>query len=176
MDDATLVAQAAGGDDAAFELIVRRHTDAVWRFARSMLRDDGAAEEAVQDTFVKAHRALDRFRGESALRTWLVSICHRACLDRLRRKHVDVVPLEAAREQRTREEQTGLRLALEEALAQLPDDEREGFTLVHVLGYSREEAADVVGVPPSTMRSRVARGRERLAEALAGIGTGTDGP
>ena len=175
MDDATLVARAAGGDGEAFELIVRRHTDAVWRFARSTLNDDGAAEEAVQDTFMKAHRALGQFRGESALRTWLVSICHRACLDRLRRKRLDVVPLEQVREQRARGEQTALRLALEEALAALPEEEREGFNLVHVLGYSREEAADVVGVPPSTMRSRVARARERLAESLAGIGTGTDG-
>lgn len=176
MEDTELATRAAEGDDAAFELIVRRHTDAVWRFARSTLKDDGTAEEAVQDTFLKAHRALGTFRGDAALRTWLVSICHRTCLDRLRRKRLDVVPLEQVREQRGRDERHELRLWLEEALGELPDDERQAFTLVHVLGYSREEAAEIVEVPPSTMRSRVSRARERLAIAMGGTATGTDGP
>jgi RNA polymerase sigma-70 factor (ECF subfamily) len=175
MDDSALAGRAAEGDDAAFELIVRRHTDAVWRFARSTLRDDGSAEEAVQDTFLKAHRALGSFRGDAALRTWLISICHRTCIDRLRRKRFDVVPLEEVREQRARDDQHELRLWLEQALAELPEDERQAFTLVHVLGYSREEAAEIVEVPPSTMRSRVGRARERLAAAMESTATGTDG-
>lgn len=175
MEDTALVRRAAEGDEPAFELIVRRHTDSVWRYARTVLHDDGSAEEAVQDTFLKAHRALATFRGEAALRTWLISICHRACLDRLRRKRLDVVPLEQVREQRGREEQHDLRLWLEQAVAELPDDERQAFTLVHVLGYSREDAAQIVEVPPSTMRSRVSRARERLADAMAGTATGTEG-
>ena len=171
MDDWGLIERARDGDAAAFELLVRRHTDAVWRAARGFLRDDFAAEEVVQDTFLKAYRALGSFRGEAAVRTWLVSICHRSCVDRSRRKQAEVVPLFWSRSVAvpgTQRDQNAVevRLAIEAALPSLPDDERRAFVLVDVLGYSREEAAEVVGVPSSTMRSRLARARRRLVEAL----------
>ena len=166
MDDHDLIRRAAGGDQPAFEALVRRNTPAVWRMARSMLTDDMAAEEAVQDTFLKAYRNLHTFRGEAKVSTWLLTICHRACIDRLRLKRADVVSLDAVRRERGREDRPELRLALEAALAGLPHEEREAFVLVAVTGHSREEAAEIVGVPASTMRSRVSRARQRLAEAL----------
>ena len=168
MEDEELVQQAREGDVAAFELLVRRHAVGAWRFARSVLDDDFAAEEAVQDAFLRAHRGLDGFRCEAAFSTWLLTIVRRACLDRLRLKQAPVVSLEEVRVVRSRQESAHLRVILEEAVAALAPVEREAFTLVDVLGYSREEAAGVVGVPASTMRSRVARARERLAESLAG--------
>jgi RNA polymerase sigma-70 factor, ECF subfamily len=73
VDDSTLVARAASGDEAAFELLIRRHTDAVWRMAITLLADSQVAEEAVQDTFIKAYRGLSGFRGEAAVRTWLLA-------------------------------------------------------------------------------------------------------
>lgn len=167
-DDHALVIDAAGGSREAFESLVRRHTDAVWRMARARLRDDFAAEEATQDTFLKAYRNLHTFRGESAVRTWLLSICHRTCIDRLRLKRAELVSLEDARPLRSPEERPDLKVALEAAMEHLAPEEREAFQLVDVLGYSREEAAAVVGVPSSTMRSRVARARERLARELGG--------
>ena len=166
MEDHQLVIKAAEGDDGAFEDLVRRHTDAAWRMARSMLRDDFAAEEAVQDTFLKAHRNLHTFRGDAKVSTWLLSICHRTCIDRLRRKRLDVVSLEDVRREKGTEDHTDLKIAVEEALDGLPHDEREAFVLVEVVGHSREDAADIVGVPPSTMRSRVSRAREKLVRAL----------
>lgn len=175
MDDNELVTQAAAGDESAFELLVRRHTDAAWRMARSMLRDDFAAEEAVQDTFLKAYRNLHTFRGEAKVSTWLLSICHRACIDRLRLKRLNVVALDDVRRERGREDRTDLKVAVEAALAELPDDEREGFVLVEVVGHSREEAAEIVGVPASTMRSRVSRAREKLARALSDARTEATG-
>jgi RNA polymerase sigma-70 factor (ECF subfamily) len=166
MDDWGLIERARSGDGAAFELLVRRHTDAVWRAARGFLRDDFAAEEVVQDTFLKAYRALDSFRGEAAVRTWLVSICHRSCVDRSRRRQAEIVSLEHARRHRAKDDATDLRMAIEAALPSLPEDERRAFVLVDVLGYSREEAAEVAGAPSSTIRSRLARARRRLLEAL----------
>lgn len=166
MDDHELVRLAAAGDDRAFDTLVHRHADAAWRMARSLLNDNFAAEEAVQDTFLKAYRNLGTFRGDSKVGTWLLSICHRACIDRLRLKRHQVVSLDEARRERSRDEPTDLRIAVEEALAALPDDERRAFTLVEVIGHTREEAAAIVGVPASTMRSRVARAREKLAKAL----------
>lgn len=165
MDDNALLSRAVDGDEAAFELLVRRHTDALWRLARSLLPDDGSAEEAVQDAFWKAYRGLSAFRGDSSVSTWLVAICHRCCLDRLRLRRAHVVSLDAVR--RAREDDTVLRLALEEAVGALPPDDRAAFTLVCILGYTREEAASIAAVPASTMRSRVSRARERLARALA---------
>ena len=166
MDDDVLVGKAAQGDELAFEVLVRRHTELVWRMARSLLDDDFAAEEAVQDTFLKAHGGLVRFRGEAAVTTWLLSICNRCCIDRLRRRRAELVPLEHLREQRAREDTAELRLTIERALPVLPTADRQAFTLVDVLGYSREEAAGIVGVPASTMRTRVARARTRLIDVL----------
>lgn len=163
-----LVERAAAGDGLAFEAMVRRHTDAVWQVARANLRDDFAAEEVVQDTFLKAHRALGSFRGESSVRTWLLAICQRTCIDRSRRKRATLVSLDEARRARAREEQPELALAIVQSMERLSPDERRAFTLVDVLGYSREEAAQIVGVPASTMRSRVAKARLRLMDALDG--------
>ena len=171
MDDYELVRQASAGDDRAFEMLVAHHADAAWRMARSMLRDDFTAEEAIQDTFLKAYRNLHSFRGEAKVSTWLLSICHRVCIDRLRLKAHRIVSLDEVHQERGWEEhrwedRTDLRMALEEALARLEDNERDAFTLVEIVGHTREEAAEIVGVPASTMRSRVARAREKLAKAL----------
>ncbi len=166
MEDHALVRQAAEGDDAAFEQLVRRHTDAAWRMARSLTRDDFLAEEVVQDTFLKAHRNLHSFRGEAKFSTWLLSICHRTCIDRLRLKKADVVPLDEVRGLHRPPERTDLKVAIERALEQLPDDEREAFVLVEVVGHTRGDAAVIAGVPASTMRSRVSRARHKLARAL----------
>ena len=169
-NDASLVRRAARGDVAAFEALVRRHTDAVWRVARSMLRDDFAAEEAVQDTFLRAHRALGSFRGDAAVRTWLVSICHRVCIDRLRLKRAETVPLDEVPAPSV-SATTDDRLYLDEAVGRLDVAERAAFLLVDVLGYTGTEAARIVGAPASTLRSRVARAREQLAAELALTGT-----
>jgi RNA polymerase sigma-70 factor (ECF subfamily) len=152
-DDLDLARRAAGGADLAFEILVRRHTEAVWRLAYGMLRDHGAAEDVTQDVFVKAYQALARFRGEAAFRTWLLAIAHRTCLDALRRRSAEVVPLERARHERAREADQATRAALTAAVEALPEGERRAFLLVDVLGLSREEAAAVSGVPASTLKS-----------------------
>lgn len=175
MDDTALVDRARDGDEAAFELLVRRHTDAVWRLARSSLGDGHAAEDATQETFLKAYRAIGRFRGDAAVRTWLLGICHRTCIDVHRRRRPEVVSLDEARHARTRAETIELRLVIDETVSRLPDDERVAFTLVDVLGHTSEDAAAVVGVPASTMRSRVGRARRKVIDAVRGddAATGT---
>lgn len=165
-DDQHLAQQAAAGDETAFELLVRRHTDAVWRLAYGMLRDRGHAEDATQEVFVKAYRGLAEFRGDAAVRTWLLAIAHRTCLDAIRRRREDVVSLEEARRERFREADHATRIALEMAIEQLPEDERRAFMLVDVLGLSREEAAQVSDIPASTLKSRLARAHDRLVAAL----------
>ena len=167
-DDGELLRRASGGDAAAFELLVRRHAAALFRLARPIVRDDQVAEEVVQDTFLKAHANLRSFRGEAAVKTWLSSICYRTAIDRSRRRQPVVVPIETA-DATARPDDVDLRMALSDALDELPDDEREAFYLVQVLGYSREEAASICAVPASTLRSRVGRARLRLAASLRAL-------
>lgn len=166
MDDQLLVRRAQRGDGVAFETLVRRHTDTVWRFAYSMVRDDELAEDIVQETFIKAHRGLRSFRGDSAMTSWLYSICRRTVADHARRTAVTTVPLDAAAKVSSAPHAVAERVDLEAAIDALPEDEREAFVLACVLGYSQEEAATLVGIPASTMRSRVSRARIRLVEAL----------
>ena len=170
MDEKALVQRAAEGDRDAFELIVRRHSSALWRVARTVVADDQVAEDVVQDTFVKAHGALQTFQGASTLQTWLAAICYRVAVDRVRRKRLQLVPLEGDHAH-VLVEDVDLRIALRDAVDELPGDEREAFQLIDVLGYSSAEAAAIVGVPASTIRSRLAKARARLARALGALRT-----
>ncbi|HEX8099797.1 MAG TPA: sigma-70 family RNA polymerase sigma factor [Actinomycetota bacterium] len=162
MDDVSLMARASAGDERAFEALVHRYTQAMWRLARSLLDDNFEAEEAVQDSFLKAHRGLRSFRGDAAVGTWLLSICYRTSIDRLRARRSPAVSLDTVSSIGA-EPDLELRLALKTTIASLPEEQRAAFILVHVLGYSRQEAAEVIGVPASTLRDRLVRAKERLA-------------
>jgi RNA polymerase sigma-70 factor (ECF subfamily) len=169
MDDKELAAQAGRGDDAAFELLVRRNFPALWKLARAIVHDDPAAEEAVQNCLLSAHRALGSFRGDAAVRTWLLAICYRCSLNQLRAGRRSLVSIDSLTSFASRHDDTELRMDLRRAVDALGESERTAFTLVEVLGYTREEAAVIVGIPSSTLRSQVARARAHLAESLAGI-------
>jgi RNA polymerase sigma-70 factor, ECF subfamily len=169
--DAALAASAAGGDTAAFETLMRRHYSAVWRIAFLSVREEMAAEELTQDTFLRAYGALAGWRGDASMRTWLATICRRLCIDRARLKQLDTViapDLEAVAGSASETEALADRFDLRAALDRLPADDREAFLLVHHYGYSSFEAATMLGVPASTVRSRIGRARERLATALVG--------
>jgi RNA polymerase sigma-70 factor, ECF subfamily len=167
--DAALAASAVGGDTAAFETLVRRHYAAVWRIAFLSVREEMAAEELTQDTFLRAYRSLAGWRGDASLRTWLATICRRLCIDRARLKQLEMVAapdFEAVAGSTSEAEALADRFDLQAALDRLPADDREAFLLVHHYGYSSFEAASLLDVPASTVRTRVSRARERLAAAL----------
>ena len=167
--DAALAASAAGGDTRAFEMLMRRHYAAVWRVAFLSAREEMAAEELAQDTFLRAYGALSGWRGDASLRTWLATICRRLCIDRARLKRPETVTepdLESAAGSTSETEALADRVDLRAALDRLPADDREAFLLVHHYGYSSFETATLLGVPASTVRSRAGRARQRLADAL----------
>lgn len=166
LSDVELIARV--DDDSCLRELIGRHQRSLRQLARSMLRNDADADEAVQDTFVAVFRSAASFRGESAAKTWLHSICYRQCLARLRRKRFDVVPLDVdfAVGAIAVEVDHTFNAVLDAAVRQLPEPNRVAFVLVDVLGWSREDAAGIVGVPGNTMRARVARARELLADAL----------
>lgn len=186
-----LIARVIGGDERAFERILLDHIQEVWRLAFHMLQDHHEAEEVVQDTFVKARRALHGFRGDCPFRSYLLSICRNRCrdeLERRKRKRANEVSWDApvalsGRDVDLEEEHQGtsldniastpdpqaqwtMRLDLAAALAMLPMDEREAFVLITVMQKTAEEAAAILASPRSTVQSRLGRARTKLAACL----------
>src|SRR5690625_4530314 len=160
---ARLIARAAAGEEAAFELIMRRHNQLLFRTARSILRSDAEAEEAVQDAFLRAWFALDTFRAESKLSTWLVRIVTNEALGRVRRARLTTLPLEDAmtspdpklqlaladapdRGPEPSAFRTQVRDLIEEQIDLLPEAYRTVFVLSAVEGLSAAEVADVLDI------------------------------
>ena len=175
--DAELLRAHVDGDPDAFAELVRRHRDRLWAVALRTVGDREEAADAIQDALLSAHRGAARFRGDSAVTTWLHRIVVNACLDRLRRRQAHpTVPLPDG--SRTEDgapsgpepaapiSDHDTALVVREALAALPPDQRAALILVDVQGYAVAEAAEILGVAEGTIKSRCARGRARLAVAL----------
>ena len=179
-----LVQRAIGGDDAAFELIMRRHNRLLFRTARSILKSDVEAEDALQDAYLKAWRALASFRSDARLSTWLVRIVANEALGRLRRRDAQVIPLDVAMnslepavqasltdDPAQQPERVALRAQLRELIEAridlLPEAFRTVFMLRAVEEMSVDEVADALGIPEATVRTRFFRARSLLRESLA---------
>jgi RNA polymerase sigma-70 factor (ECF subfamily) len=162
----------AVGDPGAFEELVRRHQDRMWAVALRTSRDRDEAADALQDALISAYRAAGSFRGESAVTTWLHRIVVNACLDRMRRRRARAtVPLPEEGpgepvEVRDRVAERDTRMVVEDALGQLPVEQRAAIVLVDIEGYSVADTAAMLGVAVGTVKSRCARGRARLAVLL----------
>jgi len=181
VSDADLLTRHIAGDPHAFSEIVRRHRDRMWAVALRTLGDPDEAADAVQDAFVSAYRKAGSFRGEAAVTTWLHRIVVNACLDRMRRKSVRPVAddelVEAAERDTPVLDQTAERevsMEVSAALKLLPSDQRAALVLVDMMGYSIEDAAQVLEVPSGTVKSRCARGRAKLAPILSHLRNRSD--
>jgi len=165
-----LAARAAQGDPAAQAALIRETQADVWRLC-AHLADRQVAEDLTQETYLRALPALARFEGRSSLRTWLLSIARRVCADHLRsrkRRRLVLVgeesDLEVARDLPT--DEVGGTVAAQDVLDRLDPERREAFVLTQLVGLPYADAAEVVGCPVGTIRSRVARARADLVEAL----------
>jgi RNA polymerase sigma-70 factor, ECF subfamily len=183
LEDAALAALAGRGDAAAFEALMRRHNRTLFRTARAILRDDAEAEDALQEAYLQAYRALPGFRGEARLATWLVRIVANEALMRLRRqtRRAQIVPMQSADATPGLEEishnpmdnpdvsaeRAQVRRLLESQIDALPDAYRTVFVLRAVEELSVEEIAAVLQIPEATVRTRFFRARSLLREALA---------
>ncbi|GGP03079.1 RNA polymerase sigma factor SigM [Nonomuraea glycinis] len=181
VSDAELLTAHIDGDPHAFSEIVKRHRDRMWAVALRTLGDPDEAADAVQDAFVSAYRKAGTFRGEAAVTTWLHRIVVNACLDRMRRKSVRPVAddelIEAAERDTPLPDQTIERetsMEVSAALKLLPTDQRAALVLVDMMGYSVEDAAQVLSVPSGTVKSRCARGRAKLAPILSHLRNRSD--
>ncbi|MEO7710660.1 MAG: RNA polymerase sigma factor [Caldimonas sp.] len=182
--DLALARRIAAGDRAAFEQLMRRHNSALFRTARSIVRDDADAEDVLQDAYIAALRHMGDFRGGSRLTTWLTRIVINTALGRLRsRRRDNVVELVDARgpdspleqvmgdDPSTSPEQSAMRSQLrgllEHQIDALPLAYRTAFILREVEEMTIDEAAECLAVPAATVRTRVFRARALLRAALA---------
>jgi len=184
MTDAALAQCAAAGDTDAFEGIMRRHNRLLFRTARSVLKSDAEAEDALQEAYLRAWHALSGYRGDASLSTWLVRIVINESLGRLRRRHANVIPLDAAVDGAGREPEawmeddpdgrperaalrSEMRRLMEARIDALPDAFRSVFMLRAVEELNVEETAAALGVPEATVRTRFFRARALLRESLS---------
>lgn len=154
---------------ARFELMVREHQQRIFVFALGMTGNRADAEDAAQETFVRAHRALRSFDEArlEALREsgWLHRICLNVCRSRARRVRVhSELPEQLAAPRRGID--VAERIDLAAALAALPVGQRTAVVLRHVVGMSSQETAGVMGIPENTVKSHVARGLAALRRRL----------
>ena len=180
--DVDLVEGVRRGEPRAMESLMRRHNRALYRTARAILRDDTEAEDAVQDAYIHAFRAIDTFRGESSVSTWLVRIAANEALQRLRKQKrlAQVIPIDhdngeglmrdIADEQDPGPERSALnsevRRLIERGIDRLPDLYRTVFVMRAVQEMSVEETAAALEMPEATVRTRFFRARALMRAAL----------
>ena len=182
--DTALRQRVVDGEQAAFALLMRRYNRRLYRVARSILRDDAEAEDALQDAYLQAYRALPGFRGDSSLATWLTRIVMNAALMRRRRsgRMAEVIELGAEPvmaqhaaagddDESGQPEQAAQRAQarglIEAKIDGLPEVFRTVFILRAVEELSVDETGRLLGIPEATVRSRYFRARGMLREALA---------
>lgn len=181
--DVELARRVAAGERDAFTILMRRYNRSLYRAARSILRDDAEAEDALQDAYLLAFRAIGQYRADAKLGTWLTRIVVNEALARARRgrRRAEVIQLDGAAEPGEEQNMTSgahespedaamraqMRQLLEQSIDQLPDAFRTVFMLRAVEEMSGEEVAACLDIPEATVRSRFFRARSLLRTALA---------
>jgi RNA polymerase sigma-70 factor (ECF subfamily) len=183
-DEADLVARARRKDGAAIALIIRQQNQRLYRIARSILRDDAEAEDALQEAYIRAFTSLDSFRGDSRLGTWLARIVMNEALGRLRRRKptldfdqfakgqkagAEIIRFPAANPEldpETAMAQREIRALLERAIDALPEAFRTVLVARLIEGMSIEETAELFGIRPETVKTRLHRARRLLKQEM----------
>jgi RNA polymerase sigma-70 factor (ECF subfamily) len=179
-DDANLVRRVLGRDEAAVRAIMQANNRRLYRLARGILRNDGEAEDVVQETYVRAFTHLEQFRGDSSLSTWLSRIAMNEALGRLRRQRPGVnidslpqgaleaqviqFPLASSDDPEKTMAQREIQSVVEHAIDELPEAFRLVFISRVIEGMNVEETAEILGVKPETVKTRLHRARTMLRE------------
>ena len=186
LPDAETARRVAANDWDALSRLMRRHNQTLYRTARSILKDDAEAEDAVQEAYLRAYRAMGSFRGDAKLSTWLVRIVVNEAVGRVRKRNrtAEIIRMDVdmdlercadegetddrAPEQPDRAAMRGeARQLLEKSIDALPDAFRTVFLLRAVEEMTVEEVAAALDIPEPTVRSRFFRARGLLRESLA---------
>ena len=190
LTDSELAGRIALGDMVALQYLMRRHNQALYRTARSILKDDSEAEDAVQEAYMLAYRAMDQFRGDAKLSTWLIRIAVNVSIRHARKlnRSAEVIDLMADPDdmRETGEELLGAemdehtpeqperaalraetRRLIEDKVNRLPDNFRTVFVMRAIEEMSVAETAICLDIPEATVRTRYFRAKSLLREALA---------
>lgn len=166
MDQTTRWARAAqAGDQQALVKLVEAIQTPVWRLCAHLI-DSASADDLAQESLLRVLKALPGFRSDASALTWALAITRYACMDELRRRSRARAPLALDLVDDRSEPDHANSVAADDLLARLDQDRREAFVLTQILGLGYAEAAEVVGCPVGTIRSRVARARADLVAAL----------
>jgi RNA polymerase sigma-70 factor (ECF subfamily) len=176
-DDGVLVAAAQAGDTVALDALLRRHYDRVHALCRRLAGNAADADDATQEAVMAIVRGLPRFDGRARFSTWSYRVATNACLDELRRRGRRPVPTAPEPDDRgaathpldrspALADAVADRLEVDAALATLPPEFRAAVVLRDLCQLDYAEIAETLGIPPGTVRSRIARGRAALAERL----------
>ena len=165
-EDEWLAVRCQLGERQAFDELIERWGEPIWRYVRRLTGSDDAADDVAQNVWLRVLRGIHKLRDGSRLRAWLFGIARRTLMDRLREQYaapdvgaIDDVDLPAV--DTTEDVETDL-TAVERQLARLPVVEREVLTLFYLRELSLDEVADVLGVPVGTVKSRLFRARRIL--------------
>ncbi len=163
VQDSILVRAAQNGDVDAFEELVRRYQSSIYRVALRMLGSRADAQDAAQETFVRAWRALPRFRHDSAISTWLYQIVTRRALDKIASRRttgtLDELELEAGPDPAQAAEHHERLRAVTRAIANLPPEQRAALVLREFEGLSYQDVAQVLGASVPAIKTRIHRAR-----------------
>lgn len=178
--DSALVARAQRGDLDAFEELVRRYRNEVFAVSYHYLRNREDAWDISQEVFLKAHRALKRFRGDSSFKTWVLRIAANRCKDYFKKRRLRTVTLDAEDSDHQVPSRTAgpvknleaqeLGQAIQKAIEELPEKHRTAFVLREYEGLSYEEMAQTIGCSTGTVMSRLHHARKKLQKALTSMG------
>lgn len=176
-DDRALVAKAQAGDRGALDRLLRAHYDRIYAICRRIAGNDADAADATQEALMSIVRGLAKFDNRATFSTWSYRVATNACLDELRRRkrrptpslvdeHDGWADKQVDDDRPAFDEQIAARDELRAALDDLPPEFREPVVLRDCVGLDYAEIAETLGIPPGTVRSRIARGRTKLAESM----------
>ena len=175
--DRALVAQAQSGERAALDELLRDHYDRIYAICRRITGNNADASDATQEALMSIVQGLSKFDNRAAFSTWSYRVATNACLDELRRRkrlptpalvdeHHGWVDQNINDRAPAFDEQLVLRDEIQAALEQVPEEFRAPVILRDCAGLNYAEIAETLGIPPGTVRSRIARGRTKLAEIM----------
>jgi len=171
VNHAPLIARILEGDSRAYGELVRQYQHMVYTACHRVLRNAEDAEEATQDSFVKAYQHLRGFTGSSKFSTWLFSIAYRTAISHSRRRRtdggsVDDLQRHPASDEGTVESRSDMKRTLVQALAQLPSDDASILSFFYLEELSVEEIVTVTGLGASNVKVKLHRARKKLAEVM----------
>jgi len=185
VDETTLISAAQRGDQQALDQLLRMHQDRIHAVCRRLAGNDADALDATQEALIAIVKGLPRFDGRAKFSTWSYRVATNACLDELRRRgrrpdpglpDYETASLSPVGGTTPRDpaETVSAAIDVDRGLALVPEEFRTAVVLRDVAGLDYAEIAEVLDLAPGTVRSRIARGRARLADAISGNQTTPD--